>query len=570
MPIVDINTLKSYFNDGDVPTESDYIDLIDTAISGNMAKSVYDTNSNNIVDAAESVPWTGITGKPSTFAPSAHTHPGGDITSAVANANAVPWTGITGKPSTFTPSAHTHGGSDITSAVANANAVPWTGITGKPSTFTPSAHTHAGGDITSAVASATNADTVDSLHASSFAPSGYGLGTAVQTHSTDWNTVGATGFYRGNQLANGPASSYYYVVSLWHSATYQGEEATYYYSAGNPRKYIRRMVNGTWEAWKSIYPAQWDNIESKPSTFTPSTHTHAGTDITSAVAVATSANDSDTLDTYHASAFYRLNTTMSTTGDLNTTGNVRAAGGIVSGNSGVTPTAGEVWINSSSVKLSDNGTYNGLRITNSAGTVDIQPGGAANLVYLETSLDYWYITKGLRTGDSFVSVNGTWDTAAGSVSNAMYFAKDTTHGRLELNMTGTGYIYIGNAGSGAGTRQTHIMNGNAGYGDIHADNFVNESRLSSKKDIKSMKDEFNNSALKTLERLNPVSFTMINGGHSRRKLGLIAEDVYEILPQVVSIDSFTNEPSGIAYGQIVPLLIEAVKELSEEVRRLKT
>ena len=40
--------------------------------SGDMSKSVYDTNANNIVDAAESVPWTGITGKPSTFAPSAH------------------------------------------------------------------------------------------------------------------------------------------------------------------------------------------------------------------------------------------------------------------------------------------------------------------------------------------------------------------------------------------------------------------------------------------------------------------------------------------------------------------
>src|SRR5215831_19690106 len=31
---------------------------------GDMFKSVYDTNGNNIVDAAESVPWTGVTGKP--------------------------------------------------------------------------------------------------------------------------------------------------------------------------------------------------------------------------------------------------------------------------------------------------------------------------------------------------------------------------------------------------------------------------------------------------------------------------------------------------------------------------
>lgn len=40
---------------------------------GDMDKSVYDTNDNGIVDAAESVPWTGVTGKPSTFPPDTHT-----------------------------------------------------------------------------------------------------------------------------------------------------------------------------------------------------------------------------------------------------------------------------------------------------------------------------------------------------------------------------------------------------------------------------------------------------------------------------------------------------------------
>src|SRR4029077_3959199 len=41
--------------------------------TGDMLKSVYDNSGTaGIVDAAESVPWTGVTGKPSTFAPSAH------------------------------------------------------------------------------------------------------------------------------------------------------------------------------------------------------------------------------------------------------------------------------------------------------------------------------------------------------------------------------------------------------------------------------------------------------------------------------------------------------------------
>src|SRR4029077_3912051 len=54
--------------------------------TGDMLRSVYDTNGNNVCDAAESVPWTGVTGKPATF-PS-------------------DWNTTANKPSSFTPSAH--------------------------------------------------------------------------------------------------------------------------------------------------------------------------------------------------------------------------------------------------------------------------------------------------------------------------------------------------------------------------------------------------------------------------------------------------------------------------------
>jgi hypothetical protein len=38
-------------------------------------------------------------------------------------ASTVPWTGVTGKPSTFTPAAHTHTGADITTPVAEAETI---------------------------------------------------------------------------------------------------------------------------------------------------------------------------------------------------------------------------------------------------------------------------------------------------------------------------------------------------------------------------------------------------------------------------------------------------------------
>jgi hypothetical protein len=51
--------------------------------AGDMLKSVYDTTNNGKVDvaeAAEAVPWTGVTGKPSSFPPAAHSHPTSEIT----------------------------------------------------------------------------------------------------------------------------------------------------------------------------------------------------------------------------------------------------------------------------------------------------------------------------------------------------------------------------------------------------------------------------------------------------------------------------------------------------------
>jgi hypothetical protein len=61
--------------------------------AGDMTKAVYDTNNDSIVDhaaLADAAPWTGITGKPSTFAPSAHASShvtgGSDIIASVAAA----------------------------------------------------------------------------------------------------------------------------------------------------------------------------------------------------------------------------------------------------------------------------------------------------------------------------------------------------------------------------------------------------------------------------------------------------------------------------------------------------
>lgn len=60
--------------------------------SGDMLKATYDTTNNGKVDmaeVAEAVAWTGVSGKPATFPPSAHTHVAAGISDSTAVGQAV-------------------------------------------------------------------------------------------------------------------------------------------------------------------------------------------------------------------------------------------------------------------------------------------------------------------------------------------------------------------------------------------------------------------------------------------------------------------------------------------------
>lgn len=57
---------------------------------GDMLKSVYDTNDDGKVNSAvnaDVAPWSGLTGVPSTFTPSAHTHTASEVTDFVTAVN---------------------------------------------------------------------------------------------------------------------------------------------------------------------------------------------------------------------------------------------------------------------------------------------------------------------------------------------------------------------------------------------------------------------------------------------------------------------------------------------------
>ena len=74
-------------------------------------------------------------------------------------------------------------------------------------------------------------------------------------------------------------------------------------------------------------------------------------------------------------------------------------------------------------------------------------------------------------------------------------------------------------------------------------------------------------ALNKVNNLRGVYFNRVDLKDSRRHTGVIAQEIYKILPEVVSTSDV--EGLSVAYGNVVGLLIEAIKELSEKVDRLQ-
>ena len=146
--------------------------------------------------------WAGITDKPATFTPSAHSHPISEVTNLqgaldekAAASHTHAWGEVTEKPSTFPASSHTH---------------LWADITDKPSTFEPSAHNHSISNVTGLS---------DALAAKSDNGHKHGVGDLTAT-----GTKSSTTYLRGDGTWATPTDTTYALLTA--AAAQDGTETT--------------------------------------------------------------------------------------------------------------------------------------------------------------------------------------------------------------------------------------------------------------------------------------------------------------------------------------------------------
>ena len=147
--------------------------------------------------------------------------------------------------------------------------------------------------------------------------------------------------------------------------------------------------------------------------------------------------------------------------------------------------------------------------------------------------------------------SGTWSISISGNAATATSATSATSATTATNATQLGGV----AASGYA-----LLSGATFSGNINAPAFFYTSDLRVKNNIQDITD-----ALAKVNALRGVTFDWANGMGSA--VGLVAQEVQQVVPQAVS-----SQPDGllnVAYGNLVGVLIEAIKELSAKVDALE-
>jgi len=157
---------------------------------------------------------------------------------------------------------------------------------------------------------------------------------------------------------------------------------------------------------------------------------------------------------------------------------------------------------------------------------------------------------------SNITITGTWPNQTIAASAGFTSTDD-----VATNASYYPIVATTAGGSTAKTASTKLAF-NPSTGSLSATNFTSLSDKKFKNNITTITPS---QGLEVVNSLNAVSFNWKDTDD--KAYGIIAQEIEEILPEIVTTDEFGIKK--VAYNQIIPFLLSAVKALSEEVNALK-
>jgi len=104
-------------------------------------------------------------------------------------------------------------------------------------------------------------------------------------------------------------------------------------------------------------------------------------------------------------------------------------------------------------------------------------------------------------------------------------------------------------------------------GNVNATSFNPTSTRKVKNNIRPL-STFISNPLNTLSKLEGIVYDSSLFPKVTNQIGYIAEDVYQVIPEIVQLDE-NNEPKALDYSRITVVLVEAIKQLNDKITSLQ-
>ena len=507
----------------------------------------------------------------------------------LATTDKLTWSNISNKPSSFTPSSHTHTISQISDLNTSWDSLlksdPKAYVTRWPSISEVTDKQNLVIRLNGGTTEGTNQFTYNGTAGKtlSITPSGIGAATSSHTHNMNEindassqlvtaGTVTRKVFLCKNKTGNGwvsrvalgltnPTSQF--SPAILSIGTNDGGTSWYDYTftsdghITNSRgefalvSQIPSLSGYATQSWVQsqgyLTAVSWADIDGKPSTFTPSSHTHPISQIT----------NRGTL-TFTGAA------TGSYDGSGNLTINIPEGGGgdgdtlytTASGN-----TSNKIFLVGATTQ-----TSSGVR-TYSHDTVYVGTDGAVYSEGQKVATQSWVTSQisGTSTDITLNDIKNVWtgETLSLGQNSALYFttSSSSTYTMTLLNYSTHSMLRLFNNGS-----ETIKLDGSTGdvtvKGQINATNGFYET---SDARLKNFKEDIK--ALDTVDKIPTKYFTWKEDENQESQIGTSAQEVEKLYPELVS--KTEDDTLTVDYAKLSIIALAAIKELKAEIQSLK-
>ena len=176
------------------------------------------------------------------------------------------------------------------------------------------------------------------------------------------------------------------------------------------------------------------------------------------------------------------------------------------------------------------------------------PGATANLTERMRITSGGYVLVGTTTSNSY-----PFEVAADAGGNLLYLKRSLAFSD----------IFMG--GTTAAATQLFVRSG--GSVGVRLDTGAGSWTSASDERLKNISGNIEN-ATKKLNTLRAVNFTWKSDKENTNNLGLIAQDVIKVFPELVS-ESSQDGMYGVRYQDLIPVLVKAIQEQQAQIEELK-